>query len=133
MPRIEAGMVQRASVQHCGRPVKRLGDGVMFFFREPGPGVMAALDMVRGRARGRAAAGPRGPPCRAGRVPGGRLLRADGEHRVADRRVARPGEVLVTQAVVEASEGVGAAFTDIGPVELKGVGGTVHLMEARRN
>jgi adenylate cyclase len=46
---------------------------------------------------------------------------------------ARPGEVLVSKAVAEASEGVPAHFTDIGPVELKGVGGTVHLLAARRN
>ena len=51
--------------------------------------------------------------------------------RIAD--FARPGEVLVSKDVVEASEGVSAHFTDIGPVELKGVGGTVHLLAARRN
>ena len=31
-------LVQRASVQHGGRAVKWLGDGVMFLFRDPGRG-----------------------------------------------------------------------------------------------
>jgi adenylate cyclase len=35
-------MVQRTSVQHGGRPVKWLGDGIMFYFPEPGLGVLAA-------------------------------------------------------------------------------------------
>ena len=45
---------------------------------------------------------------------------------------ARPGEVLVSQAVVEASAGTEVAFRDIGPVELKGVTGAVHLHAATR-
>ncbi len=39
---------------------------------------------------------------------------------------ARPGEVLVSQAVVDAA-GSAAAFREIGPVELKGVAGAMHL------
>ena len=31
-------------------PIKWLGDGVMFYFRDPGPGVRAALEMVDGLA-----------------------------------------------------------------------------------
>ena len=52
--------------------------------------------------------------------------------RIAD--YARPGEVLVSQSVVEASEdqSAGLNFTDIGLVELKGVGNPVHLHAARR-
>ncbi|MEP6808457.1 MAG: hypothetical protein ABI978_07630, partial [Chloroflexota bacterium] len=41
-------LVQRTSVEHGGRAVKWLGDGVMFWFRDPGPGVMAALEMAAG-------------------------------------------------------------------------------------
>jgi class 3 adenylate cyclase len=40
--------------------------------------------------------------------------------------------VLVTQAVADASQEEGIAFTDIGPVELKGVSGPVHLLRAHR-
>ncbi|HEX3196626.1 MAG TPA: hypothetical protein VHR39_03625 [Propionibacteriaceae bacterium] len=35
---------------------------------------------------------------------------------------ARPGEVLVSQEVVDASAGVEVSFTEIGSVELKGMG-----------
>jgi class 3 adenylate cyclase len=40
--------------------------------------------------------------------------------------------VLVSQAVVDASHGADATFTEIGPVELKGVAGTVQLLAAHR-
>ena len=43
-----ARLVQRNSVQYGGKPIKWLGDGVMFYFRDPGPGVRAALEMVEG-------------------------------------------------------------------------------------
>ena len=43
-------LVQRSSVQHGGKPIKWLGDGVMFYFRDAGPGVLAALEMVDGLA-----------------------------------------------------------------------------------
>ena len=48
---------------------------------------------------------------------------------------ARQGEVLVSKAVADASQEKGLAFGDIGPVELKGVSGTVHLLRdgAHRN
>jgi adenylate cyclase len=125
-------LVQRASVQHGGRAVKWLGDGVMFFFRDPGPGVVAALDMVDGVTK----AGL--PPAHVG-LHAGPILFQEGDYfgqtvnvasRIAD--YARPGEVLVSQAVVEASGGVGATFTEIGPVELKGVAGPVRLHAAHR-
>ena len=45
-----ARLVERTSVQHGGRAVKWLGDGVMLYFKDPGPGVEAALEMVAGVA-----------------------------------------------------------------------------------
>ena len=51
--------------------------------------------------------------------------------RIAD--YARPGEVLVSQEVVDASGGAKIAFREIGPVELKGVAGAVHLHAASRS
>jgi adenylate cyclase len=45
---------------------------------------------------------------------------------------ARPGEVLVTQEVVEAADGTPVTFTVIGPVELKGVSGTLRLHAVSR-
>ncbi|MGH2393492.1 MAG: adenylate/guanylate cyclase domain-containing protein [Candidatus Limnocylindria bacterium] len=125
-------LVQRTSVQHGGKPVKWLGDGVMFFFRDPGPGVVAALDMVEG------VAGAGLPPAHVG-LHAGPVVYQEGDYygqtvNVASRiaEYARPGEVVVSQAVVEASEGAGASFTEIGPVELKGVGGALQLHSAHR-
>ena len=123
-------LVQRGSVQHGGKPIKWLGDGVMFYFRDPGPGVRAAIEMVDGLA----AAGL--PPAHVG-LHTGPVLYQQGDYfgqtvnltsRIAD--YARPGEVLVTQAVADASEETGISFADIGPVELKGVSETVHLLRA---
>ena len=45
---------------------------------------------------------------------------------------ARAGEVVASQAVVDASIGAAVAFTEIGPVELKGVAGATVLHAARR-
>jgi len=82
-----ARLVQRSSVQHGGKPIKWLGDGVMFYFSDPGPGVRAALEMVDGLA----GAGPRWPARGAGPFPGGRLLRPDGEPLCAHRRLCPAG------------------------------------------
>ena len=43
---------------------------------------------------------------------------------------ARPGEVLVTRAVADASAGSEIDLREIGPVELKGVSGLVELYSA---
>ncbi len=125
-------LVRRASAQHDGKPIKWMGDGVMFYFRNPGPGVLAALDMVDGaRAAGL-------PPAHVG-LHAGPVLFQEGDYfgrtvnvasRVSD--YARPGEVLVSQEVVEAADGSGLGFTEIGPVELKGIAGTVRLHAAHR-
>jgi class 3 adenylate cyclase len=40
--------------------------------------------------------------------------------------------VLVTQEVVDASADAAATFTEIGPVELKGISGVVNLYAAHR-
>ena len=125
-----ARLVERSCVKHGGKPIKWLGDGVMFYFGDPGPGVRAALEMVDGLA----AAGL--PPAHVG-LHTGPVLFQEGDYfgqtvnlsaRIAD--YARQGEVLVSQAVADASQVKGIAFGDIGPVELKGVSGTVHLLRA---
>jgi adenylate cyclase len=123
-------LVQRISVQRGGKTIKWLGDGVMFYFDEPGDGVLAALEMVDGLARAEL------PPAHVG-LHTGPVLFQEGDYfgqtvnlsaRIGE--YAGPGEVLVSQAVVEASEGKGIRFGDIGPVELKGVSGPVHLFRA---
>jgi adenylate cyclase len=104
----------------------------MFFFKDPGPGVVAALDMVAGVVD----AGL--PPAHVG-LHAGPVLFQEGDYygqtvNVASRiaEYARSGEVLVSQEVVDASQAAQASFTDIGPVELKGVSGVMRLHAAHR-
>ena len=127
-----ARLVHRTSVKHGGRPVKWLGDGVMFHFRDPGPGVLAALEMVEGVVE----AGL--PPAHVG-LHAGPVIFQEGDYygqtvNVASRiaEYARQGEVVVSQAVVDASGGAEVSFTEIGPVELKGVAGAMRLHAAHR-
>jgi len=125
-------LVQRTSVQHGGKPVKWLGDGVMFYFPDPGPGVVAALEMAEGVTTAEL------PPAHVG-LHAGPVIYQAGDYfgqtvNVASRiaEYARPGEVLVSQAVVDAAGGAPVAFSDIGEVELKGVAGAIHLHAAHR-
>ena len=128
-----ARLVQRNSVQHGGKPIKWLGDGVMFYFDAPGPGVRAALEM----ADAIPAAGL--PRVHVG-MSSGPVLFQEGDYfgqtvnlssRIAD--YARPGEVLVTRSVADASEEDGIGFREIGPVDLKGVAGPIELLLAQQN
>jgi adenylate cyclase len=41
-------LVRGTSQRHGGKAVKWLGDGVMFYFRDPGAAVLAAVEMVEG-------------------------------------------------------------------------------------
>lgn len=125
-------LVQRTSIKYGGRPVKWLGDGVMLYFPHPGPGVVAALEMVEGVVE----AGL--PPAHVG-LHSGPVIFQEGDYygatvNVASRiaEYARPGEVLVSQDVVDASGGSEIVFREIGPVELKGVAGAMRLNAASR-
>jgi adenylate cyclase len=127
-----AAVVREHSQEHGGRPVKWLGDGVMFVFQDPGESVQAALDMVEGVATQAL------PPARVG-IDAGPVIFQEGDYygrtvniaaRIAE--YARPGEVLVSQEVVEAAEGTPVTFTAIGAVELKGVSGPLRLHSAQR-
>jgi adenylate cyclase len=104
---------------------------VMFYFREPAAAVPAALEMV-------AAVGRQGlPPAHVG-IHAGPVVFQEGDYfgrtvnlaaRIAE--YARPGEVLVSQQVVDAADRGPVTFTEIGPVELKGVSGPLRLYTAR--
>jgi adenylate cyclase len=125
-------LVQRRSIEHGGRPVKWLGDGVMLHFPSPGQGVVAALEMVRDVV----AAGL--PPAHVG-LHAGPVIFQEGDYygqtvNVAARiaSVATAGQVLVSQAVIDAAGQAGVEFQEIGPVELKGVREPVPLYLARR-
>jgi adenylate cyclase len=127
-------LVQRTSGQHGGKPIKWLGDGVMFHFRDPGPGVLAALEMVEGAREAEL------PPAHVG-LHAGPVLFQEGDYfgrtvnvasRIAD--YARQGEVLVSDDVVSAAGAIGGiTFDAIGPVELKGLTDAVPLHVARRS
>jgi class 3 adenylate cyclase len=128
-----AGLVRRSAQEHGGTPVKWLGDGVMFYFREPAAAVLAALAMAQ-------AVGRHGlPPAHVG-IHAGPVIFQEGDYfgrtvNLAARigEYARPGEVLVSQEVVDAADGGPVAFTEVGPVELKGVSGPLRLYTARRH
>ena len=105
------GVVQRVALRHVGRAVKWLGDGVMLYFRDPGRGVVAALDMIE------AVTDAGLPPAHVG-LHAGQVLLQDGDYfgqtvNVAARiaAYARPGEVLVSETVVQAANDVPVAFT----------------------
>jgi adenylate cyclase len=104
----------------------------MFHFRDPAGAVVAALEMVRGVV----AAGL--PPAHVG-IDSGPVIVQSGDYygrtvnlaaRIAE--YARPGEVLVSEAVrtAAASREQGIRFVDIGEVDLKGVSGSVQLFSA---
>jgi adenylate cyclase len=125
-------LVQRSSVKYGGRAVKWLGDGVMLHFPNAGLGVVAALEMVAGAEE----AGL--PPAHVG-LHAGPVVFQEGDYygqtvnvaaRIAD--YARAGEVIVSQEVVDESAGAALAFREVGPVELKGVTGAMHLFAASR-
>ncbi len=125
-------IVERTSVEHGGRPVKWLGDGVMVYFPNPGAGVQAALKMISAISEAgllRAHVG----------LHAGPVVFQEGDYygqtvNVASRigDYARPGEVLVSQEVVNHTDGSLVRFREIGPVELKGVAEPIllHVAEA---
>jgi adenylate cyclase len=127
-----AGLVRRTAQEHNGTPVKWLGDGVMFYFREPADALLAAVEMTEVVARHGL------PPAHVG-IHAGPVIFQDGDYfgrtvnlasRIAE--YARPGEVLVSQEVVDAADAAPVSFTEIGPVQLKGVQGPIRLHTARR-
>jgi len=127
-----AGLVRRSAQEHDGLPVKWLGDGVMTYFRAPADAVLAALEMAEVVVRQGL------PPAHVG-IHAGPVVVQDGDYfgrtvnlaaRIAE--YARPGEVLVSQEVVDTAAGGAVTFTEIGPVQLKGVVGMLRLYTARR-
>jgi len=127
-----AGLVHEVAGEHGGRPVKWLGDGVMFYFDDPAAGVLTGLDLVE---RTPAAVDVR---ARVG-INAGSVISRDGDYfgrtvnvasRIAD--YARPGEVLVSDEAKERWTGEGVRFKSIGPVALKGLKGEVTLHTASR-
>jgi adenylate cyclase len=114
-----------------GRPVKLLGDGVMFHFPDPALGVLCGLDLVNGIPRVGL------PQARVG-LHSGPVVFQNGDYfgrtvniaaRITDH--ARPGEVLVSDQVVADADRLKAVrFEPVGPVSLKGLSAPITLYTA---
>jgi adenylate cyclase len=126
-----AEVVWGASQPHGGKPVKFLGDGVMFHFAEPRAAVLTALDIVAELERTDM------PPARVG-INAGPVVFRDGDYfgrtvNLASKitEYARPREVLVSEEVVrETTDGV--RFEPIGDIALQGLLEPVPLFRARQ-
>jgi class 3 adenylate cyclase len=127
-----AVLVDRSSREHGGLPVKWLGDGVMFHFRDPAGAVLAALGMVEEFPQ----AGL--PPAHVG-VAAGPVVVQGGDYfgrtvNLAARIAAHASanRVLVSEPVVQRAPPQGVTFVELGQVQLKGIAHPVRLLEARR-
>jgi adenylate cyclase len=125
-----ASLVKDIARRRGGSPIRWLGDGGMFHFREPARAVDAGLDMVeQAPAIGL-------PPAHIG-IHAGPVIFQDGDVygrtvNIASRlaSVAQAGEVVVSEDVAQRSEGV--RFQEMGPVTLKSVAAPMQLFRALR-
>jgi class 3 adenylate cyclase len=127
-----ATLVDDISRRHGGRPIRWLGDGGMFQFKEPNAAVLAALEMVEGAPTTGL------PPTHIG-IQAGPVVFQDGDVygrtvNIAARIAARAeaGEVLTSEETVQQVETSEVRFERIGSVELKGVARPVVLYRASR-
>jgi adenylate cyclase len=127
-----AGIVQEAAQLHGGRPVKWLGDGVMFHFADPGKAILSGLELIE---RTESAIEV---PARIG-INAGAVIAQEGDYfgrtvniaaRIAD--YARPREVLVSEEARASASVSDVEFELIGDVPLKGVARSVRLHRALR-
>jgi adenylate cyclase len=122
--------VKDISRRRGGSPIRWLGDGGMFHFRDPARSVDASLDMVeQAPAMGL-------PPAHIG-IHAGPVIFQDGDVygrtvNIASRlaSVAQAGEVVVSEEVAQRADGF--SYEDIGPVTLKGVTVPMRLFRAAR-
>ena len=125
-------IVHELAHRYGGRPVKLLGDGVMFHFPDPAQGVLCGLDLVDRIPRIGL------PRARVG-LHTGPVVFQSGDYfgrtvniaaRITD--YARPGEVLVSHEVVAAGGAEAVRYDPVGPVSLKGLTAPVTLHTAAR-
>jgi adenylate cyclase len=127
-----AALVGEISRERGGRPVRWLGDGGMFHFREPGAAVTAGLDLVeRAPAAGL-------PSAHVG-IHTGAVIAQDGDVygmtvNLAARisAYAQAGQVVVSEETAARAAGAGLRFEPLGPVELKNVARPLPLYRALR-
>jgi adenylate cyclase len=125
-------LVNEISRRRGGRPVRWLGDGGMFYFREPETAVVAGLDLVeRGPAVDL-------PPAHVG-IHTGPVISQDGD--VYGRTVnlaariasyAQAGQVVVSEETAQRCGDRRVWFDPLGAVELKGVAKPLPLYLAYR-
>ena len=127
-----AGVVQEAARTQGCRPVKWLGDGVMFHFSDSGRAIRSALDLVEQTERAISV------PARIG-INAGAVIAQEGDYfgrtvniaaRIAD--YARPREVLVSEDAMRSASVADVEFELIGDVPLKGVSNAVRLHKVTR-
>jgi adenylate cyclase len=127
-----APLVQRPAERHGGKVVKWLGDGVMFHFRDPNEAVIAALEMRE------AVSSAALPPAHIG-LDAGPVVFQGGDYfgrtvnmaaRIAGQ--AKPGQVLVSQEIVDRVDPGAVAFQPVGSFVLKGVPDPVRLHSVTR-
>jgi adenylate cyclase len=127
-----AGVVNEAALAFGGRPVKWLGDGVMFHFTDPGRAILGGLELVDQTERAIRV------PARMG-INAGAVVFQEGDYfgrtvnvaaRIAD--YAQPHEVLVSEAARQNATGGEVVFEPVGDVPLKGVSKPVRLHRAVR-
>jgi adenylate cyclase len=127
-----AGVVQNAARAYGGRPVKWLGDGVMFHFDDPSGAIRGGLDLLEQTEREMSV------PARIG-INAGAVIVQEGDYfgrtvnvaaRIAD--VARPHEVLVSEEARLSAGEPNVDFELVGDVSLKGVSKPVRLHRALR-
>ena len=127
-----ASIVQETSLAHGGRPVKWLGDGVMFYFTHPAGAILSSLDLIEQTERAITV------PARIG-INAGAVVAQEGDYfgrtvniasRIAD--VAGPNEVLVSEEARRSAGVTDVEFELVGDVPLKGVSRAVTLHRATR-
>jgi adenylate cyclase len=127
-----AGVVHEAAQTQGCRPVKWLGDGVMFHFSDAATAIRSGLDLVEQTEKAISV------PARIG-IDAGAVVVQEGDYfgrtvniaaRIAD--YARPHEVLVSDAAREMAGPDGVDFELIGDVPLRGVSKAVRLHKAIR-
>jgi class 3 adenylate cyclase len=127
-----ASIVQESARAHGGRPVKWLGDGVMFHFAAPAAAIRSGLELVE-RAEATVSL-----PARIG-INAGAVIAQEGDYfgrtvnvaaRIAD--YARPREVLVSEAARQSADGDDFAYELVGDVDLKGVSSPVRIHRVTR-
>ena len=127
-----AGIVDEAAREYGGRPVKWLGDGVMFHFADPARAVVGGLELIEQTESAVSV------PARIG-INAGAVVAHEGDYfgrtvnvaaRIAD--YARPHEVLVSEEARQSADAADVRFELIGDVPLKGVSRSVRLHRVTR-